>query len=527
VKHIFSTFICLFLSSGHLFLFAQNADLQDLENQVIGASGAERLEKNLQYVEALLSAGQHEKAMKWAEDGSDFAKKIKRPDIRALLLNREGRAMLLAGKRKAASRFEQSNNILEDNGGNRSLMLDNYENLRQLAIKNGDRKDLLKVEEAISRLKNGPSALPSAPSVGAVLPPPPASTPITRQELKQELNNLQGKIMAVNKMSEEEKVRFLQENKQLQLQLSEQQTKIEQMTESQMKSSMMLMQQRFLLDSLAYEANMDSLAIANSNLALRESESSRYFYLTAMAAMLLLAGGSLFSYFKTRQYAKNMEVKNNMIREEQQRSEDLLLNILPALIADELKSKGRTTAKTFDDVGVLFADFVGFSTIAEKLSPEQLVNDLDTCFQAFDDIISKYSLEKIKTIGDAYMCAGGLPNGGGSQLRDMVNAALEIQKWLTEWNIKRTQQNLPRYEARIGIHRGPIVAGVVGSRKFAFDIWGDTVNIAARIEQAGERGRVNISGEAYQIIKEYFPCQYRGKIAAKNKGEIDMYFIEA
>ncbi|MBK8965879.1 MAG: adenylate/guanylate cyclase domain-containing protein [Lewinellaceae bacterium] len=154
------------------------------------------------------------------------------------------------------------------------------------------------------------------------------------------------------------------------------------------------------------------------------------------------------------------------------------------------------------------------------------MNELDTCFRAFDDIIAKHKLEKIKTIGDAYMAAGGLLNGGGSQLRDMVNAAQEMQAWLAEWNQERSNRNLPVFEARIGIHSGPVVAGVVGSKKFAFDIWGDTVNIAARIESAGEGGKINISGEVHNVIKQYFPCQYRGKIPAKNKGEIDMYFVE-
>jgi class 3 adenylate cyclase len=195
-------------------------------------------------------------------------------------------------------------------------------------------------------------------------------------------------------------------------------------------------------------------------------------------------------------------------------------------VAEELKKQGKTKARYFEDVSVLFADFVGFSQITEQLTPQQLVTELDTCFQKFDEIMAKYALEKIKTIGDAYMCAGGLPDGGGAQLRDMVAAAKEMQSWLKEWNAGREKAGQPRFDARIGIHCGPVVAGVVGSKKFAFDIWGDTVNIAARIEQAGEGGRINISGDAYKAIKDHFPCHYRGKISAKNKGEIDMYFVE-
>ncbi|MDO8365263.1 MAG: adenylate/guanylate cyclase domain-containing protein, partial [Saprospiraceae bacterium] len=191
-----------------------------------------------------------------------------------------------------------------------------------------------------------------------------------------------------------------------------------------------------------------------------------------------------------------------------------------------LNNKVKTHARNYEEVSVLYADFVGLSQIAEKLTPQQLVTELDTCFQKFDEIMAKYDLEKIKTIGDAYMCAGGLPDGGGAQLHDMVDAAKEMQAWLLTWNAGREKAGLPRFDARIGIHRGPVVAGVVGSKKFAFDIWGDTVNIAARVEQAGEGGRINISGEAYEDVKDSFPCHYRGKISAKNKGEIDMYFVE-
>jgi adenylate cyclase len=258
---------------------------------------------------------------------------------------------------------------------------------------------------------------------------------------------------------------------------------------------------------------------------LRESVANQKFFLVSAIAALLLAGLALFSFLRARQNAVVLSEKNKIIREEQERSENLLLNILPALVASELKQKGRTEARYFEDVSVLFADFVGFSRIAEQLSPQQLVSELDICFQAFDEIVARHSLEKIKTIGDAYMCAGGVPNNHPTHLRDMVLAAREMQTWLADWNTLREKEGLPRFDARIGIHSGSVVAGVVGSKKFAFDIWGDTVNIAARIEQAGEGGRINISGTAYETLKNTFPCEYRGKIAVKNKGEIDMYFV--
>ncbi len=406
-------------------------------------------------------------------------------------------------------------------------MLDNLENLKRLALRSGDKKDLAKAEAQIAKL-NGTvvvSTLPSTPGAPSTAPPPPG-VPFTRQELKQELNSALNKIAANTQASTEVQKKLLEQSEKLQAQLAQKQATLDTMSENQMKVNLVLMQQRFMLDSLGYRSNLDSLAIANSNLALREAESNRNFYLVGMLALLLLAGGSLFSFVRARQHAKVLGEKNVIIREEQQRSEDLLLNILPALVADELKKQGHTKARYFEDVSVLFADFVGFSKIAERQTPQQLVSELDTCFQKFDEIIARYGLEKIKTIGDAYMCAGGLPNGGGAQIRDMVNAALEMQSWLLQWNLERDKQGQPRYDARIGIHSGPVVAGVVGSKKFAFDIWGDTVNIAARIEQAGESGKVNISGRVYEAVKSQFEFKHRGKIPVKNKGEIEMYFLE-
>lgn len=513
-----------------LAAIAQNDRIAQLETEVIAASGVTRIEKLITLVDACITEGRYDKAAEWAEEAEDFSKRLRRPDLRAVALNREGKAMVLGGKRKAAARFRQSNELLRENGGghNKILALDNLEYLRQLAIKSGDKDDIVKVEEQIAWLKGLHVVAPALPSVGTNLTPPPptAATSLTKQELKQELSAMQSEIKAANQSFQQEQMKLLRESKVLQAELAQKEAALDSMSETQMKTAMVMLQQRYLLDSLGYRSNLDSLAIANWNLALRESETNRKMYLVGMVVLFLLAGGAIYSYLRARQHTKTLEEKNKIIREEQLRSENLLLNILPALVAEELKSKGHTDARPFEDVSVLFADFIGFSNIAEKLTPKQLVSDLDTCFQAFDSIIVKYGLEKIKTIGDAYMCAGGLPNGGGSKAREMVNAALDMQRWLNTWNAEREPQGLPRYDARIGIHCGPVVAGVVGSKKFAFDIWGDTVNIAARIEQASEGGRVNISGETFEIVREYFPCQYRGKIAAKNKGEIDMYFVK-
>ncbi len=174
----------------------------------------------------------------------------------------------------------------------------------------------------------------------------------------------------------------------------------------------------------------------------------------------------------------------------------------------------------------MFTDFKGFTTIADKMAPNDLVKELDNCFIAFDAIIEKYELEKIKTIGDSYMCAGGIPTPDENHVLKIVKAGLEIQQYVLEYNERRKDKGLEPWQARIGIHIGPVVAGVVGKKKYAYDIWGSTVNIASRMESNGEPGKVNISAATYELIKDYYECSYRGKISAKNIGEIDMYFIE-
>jgi class 3 adenylate cyclase len=218
--------------------------------------------------------------------------------------------------------------------------------------------------------------------------------------------------------------------------------------------------------------------------------------------------------------------QRNKVLKEKKRSDSLLLNILPAEVAEELKAKGETEAKLFDEVTVLFTDFLGFTELSEKLSPKELIKDLHECFTAFDNIIQKHNLEKIKTIGDAYMAAGGLPTPNNTHAMDAVNAALEIRRFLEEGKEKRIANGQHYFELRIGVHSGPVIAGIIGVKKFSYDIWGDTVNTAARMESSGEAGKVNISGATYELVKETFSCTYRGKIQAKGKGDVDMYFAE-
>jgi len=223
---------------------------------------------------------------------------------------------------------------------------------------------------------------------------------------------------------------------------------------------------------------------------------------------------------------EQLEEANRVIGQEKQRSDDLLHNILPHETAEELKATGQATPKRYEQVSVLFTDFKGFTSSAEKMTPEEVVSQLDTCFKAFDRIVKNHGLEKIKTIGDAYMCAGGLPVENPENAERMIQAGLEMQRFMTQWKAEREADGKTTWECRLGIHSGPVVAGVVGESKFAYDIWGDTVNTASRMESSGEVGKVNISETTYQLVKDKIKCVYRGELEAKGKGKIGMYFVE-
>ncbi len=218
-----------------------------------------------------------------------------------------------------------------------------------------------------------------------------------------------------------------------------------------------------------------------------------------------------------------VEERTNELYIEKKKSDDLLLNILPEVVAQELKQTGRTTPRSYELATVMFTDFENFTVKSERLSPEELVSIIDSCFKKFDEIISRHQIEKIKTIGDAYLCVSGLPDTKDHSAANVINAAIEILDVIRE---QQLNSDSGFFDIRIGIHTGPLVAGVVGNKKFAYDLWGDTVNTAARMEQNSEANRINISQSTYELVKDKFHCSFRGKQPAKNKGLIEMYFVE-
>ncbi len=241
-----------------------------------------------------------------------------------------------------------------------------------------------------------------------------------------------------------------------------------------------------------------------------------------MAGMVLVL---IIAFIMFRNY--RIKVKTNRILDGQKAQiENLLLNILPSEVAGELQRKGYATPRYYESASVLFTDFKSFTRIADGLSPHDLVAELNSCFMAFDEIIEKHNLEKIKTIGDSYMCAGGIPVSTEGHVFNMIKAGIDIIEFIKKRNTAKRALGMPEWDLRIGIHIGPIVAGVVGKKKYAYDIWGSTVNIASRMESNGEPGQINISSAVYELVKDQYDCIYRGKISAKNIGEIDMYFID-
>ncbi len=283
-----------------------------------------------------------------------------------------------------------------------------------------------------------------------------------------------------------------------------------------------IQQLQFNFDINKKEAAIDLLT---KDQALKEETIKRQKivnYAAAVTGFLLVL--VILGFYNRYKYVRRT---NKIIQTERDKSNELLLNILPEETARELETSGYAKTRYYESVTVLFTDFKGFSTIAGKLTPQALVAELNDYFGTFDEIVGQFGLEKIKTIGDAYMCAGGIPLANDTHPLNAVMAALAMQEYMKKQNQDRASRGEQGWELRIGIHTGPIVAGVVGKKKYAYDIWGDTVNVASRMESNGEAGKVNISSATYDLIKEHYQCLHRGKISAKNIGEVDMYFVES
>ena len=275
------------------------------------------------------------------------------------------------------------------------------------------------------------------------------------------------------------------------------------------------------------EKRAEELIIANKELAFQNEEKEK------RAEELIIANKELaFQNEEKEKRAEELMIVNRELvfqnnerkksDHERKKSDDLLLNILPAEVAEELKANGSTKARHFDNVTVLFTDFVNFTNASERMQPQALIDELHACFKAFDEITAKYNIEKIKTNGDAYLAVSGLPTPDAKHAENIVMAAIEINTFMYRRHARLGDKT---FEIRIGIHSGSVVAGIVGVTKFAYDIWGDTVNTAARMEQNSEPGKINISKTTYELVHDKFSCVCRGEIETKNKGALKMYFV--
>lgn len=223
---------------------------------------------------------------------------------------------------------------------------------------------------------------------------------------------------------------------------------------------------------------------------------------------------------------KMVAIRTRDLENERNKSDQLLLNILPEEVCNELKQRGRVTPRRYESASILFTDFVGFTAYSEDKDPEDLLDDLEMCYSMFDEIVERHNLEKLKTIGDAYMCAGGLPLPNESHAVDCVGAGLDMVEAIEAMHAAREALGQAFWKVRVGIHTGPVVSGVVGTKKFAFDVWGDTVNLASRMESNGMVNRVNVSQATFEAARERFRFEPRGPINVKGQGEVNMYLVK-
>ena len=279
--------------------------------------------------------------------------------------------------------------------------------------------------------------------------------------------------------------------------------------------------QRELADSLLRAKKQVEDQLRQQEAVSKERDGRNIALFTSFAILLL--AGALWSRLRY------MRLSRGKVQRERERSDRLLLNILPTSVAQELKDNGKAMAREYAGATILFSDFKDFTRISQTMSPQGLVEELDTCFKEFDRIITDKGIEKIKTIGDAYMCVGGLPDPLSTTPADVVRAGLEMQIFITARKAERERLGLTAFEMRVGLHSGPVVAGIVGVKKFAYDIWGDAVNTACAMERSSEPGKVNISAATYERVRREPDLRFipRGKVQAKGKGEMEMFFVES
>jgi adenylate cyclase len=528
--------LCCFWLLGSLSMLSAQS-VAELEGRLKRAgSKADKLSISYQLAEKLLgsdpskSAGYALQAAQLATEMGD-----RRKETDATLLSADG-LFRARNMKEAAARYSQAWQSAR-NYGYRDAAMAATERLQDIALKQGDHKTALDWSiKTVNYLKEGGGGARGSGEAVRRLEDRLSSVEADNRNLREQLAKATGQSQVLEttyrqteaqlKEAEAKSQQALMQSTQFKEKAEELSVRYADLSKDQLRDSVILAQQERELERQKKLVAESEVARQSAEMATERSNSLRNLLALVALMILVLAGAFYMRYRAKRRAANDLERKNAEIEEARKRSDDLLLNILPPAIAQELKTRNKVAAHKYEKATVMFVDFKGFTNVAERLSPERLVEELDFCFSNFDHIISKYRVEKIKTIGDAYMCASGLSDMNSSP-SDIIKAGLEIQDFLLALKAERMGQNLPYFEARVGIHVGPVVAGVVGANKFAYDIWGDTVNIAARMEEACETGRVNVSEDAYWLSKYEFEWINRGKIAAKNKGQMDMYYVKS
>lgn len=557
--------------------FGQSSIIQKLETELSEVEGSRYCEKALLLSELYLGNKDYKKATEYATAAYDEANRLGRKDYMATALNRQAKAKL---KNKNLRKIERlaalkqlgkSLEVMTAYGiENIELETDNIESLVDAGkefIGKADKEDFEEILVlTFDSIKFDLTTLPDAVIRVDVLnqEAPNSAVPEHIIKKREQQHEFQHKIMEMNLAHTESEIKkakiittttanatapsaiedfvnlpelkelWKPQKEELENDFNRKAKRIDQMDAMEAKEELLLAEYKNKYDSLSHIHTVDSINLEKKGLALQQQKAEVARQKIQRSLMMVGSGGSvilsllfLFGFVQQRKNNRLLSQKNTEIQQEQDRSQELLLNILPSSVASELKQYGAAKAQRYDEVSVLFSDFQNFSKIAEKLSPEKLIQELDYCFKAFDRITEKFQLEKIKTIGDAYLCAGGIPSPHPEHATRSINAGMEMQAFLEQWKKEKIEKGEVFFEARIGIHTGPIIAGVVGVKKFAYDIWGDTVNIASRMESSGQVGKVNISEKTHALVENQFNFVERGKIEIKNKGEVNMYFVEA
>jgi adenylate cyclase len=536
---LFILLACLLASAA-----ASGQSVAELEKRFKDPNTPKRDKMNVAYQLAeMLRKNAASKAADYAWQSHDLAIQVTDKRREAEAANLSAEATLASGNLKlAATRYTQAWNAAR-NYGLRDLALNSADRLQEIARRQPGLKEEARLKEelkwsreVVTYLKESGGGTRSGGGAQRRLEDQLAAAEQKIRELAAKLEQATGQSQSLE-TSYQTQLKEIQDKSQQQI--SQKDATISQKQQDLVRADSFNQSQARRIDQMSEEQVRALLLVAERDrdiqkqeLLLAEAKTQtikdrglRNLFAVVSAFVLVLAGLFYIRYRAKRRAADELAQKNARIEEEQKRSDNLLLNILPPAIAQELKANSKVAARKYDQATVMFLDFKGFTNIAEKLSPELLVEELDYCFSNFDRIIGQYRIEKIKTIGDAYLCASGLSDKNSSP-SDIVKAALEIQDFLQHMKAERLNRGMPFFEARVGIHTGAVVAGVVGSKKFAYDIWGDTVNIAARMQEACDPGQVNVSETAHSLTKYEFEWQPRGRIAAKNKGDLEMYYVK-